>query len=191
MDTGFFASDTANADSLLTYMNMGRELTLDDITINEVDAILAGWKTKPATGRDTDTLAGDRIMAQALTAENVRISTQCKTILICFMPRKLTVDVKEFHRQLKLQEKGLNRLTPYQYQFNRAAYLSNPAKMRKLSKPLQEETRKKYKLKKYPNSPSSTSRPGLRNCSATWRPAPRCTILTWSRAGIIFLLQTP
>jgi hypothetical protein len=90
--------------------------------------------------------------ATASAASQARVSAQeeedetpqCRTLLICFMPKSPKIDMAEFRRQLALQEAGLNRMTPQQMLANRAAYLANPKGMRELSKPLQQQARDEY-----------------------------------------------
>lgn len=69
---------------------------------------------------------------------------RCSTGTICFMPISEDVDREEFRRQLKLQERALNGMTPGEMLANRAAYLANPVGMRRLSDPLQARTRDEY-----------------------------------------------
>ncbi|MDO5623034.1 MAG: polymorphic toxin type 15 domain-containing protein [Paracoccus sp. (in: a-proteobacteria)] len=64
------------------------------------------------------------------------------------MPVSTNIDREEFHRQLKLQEAALNRMTPGEMLGHRGAYLANPAGIRKLSEPLQERTRADYRATK-------------------------------------------
>lgn len=73
---------------------------------------------------------------------------RCRIAIIYFMPVSPTVDRDEFRRQLKLQEGALNGMTPSEMLGNRGAYLADPAGMRKLSEPLQEDTRAEYRLSK-------------------------------------------
>ncbi len=87
--------------------------------------------------------------------DNVRVDEdaerpRCKVQLICFMPVSPDVDRTEFRRQLKLQERALNAMTPGEMLGNRGAYLANPEGMRKLSEPLQAETRAEYYNAKLP-----------------------------------------
>lgn len=72
-------------------------------------------------------------------------SRKCRLLIICFMPTKPTVDLKEFERQMELQEKGLNAMTPQQMLANRAEYLADPIGMRAKSTPLQEQARQEYR----------------------------------------------
>ncbi|WP_288947776.1 polymorphic toxin type 15 domain-containing protein [uncultured Paracoccus sp.] len=73
---------------------------------------------------------------------------RCKVQLLCFMPVSPDVDRTEFRRQLKLQERALNAMTPGEMLGNRGAYLANPEGMRKLSEPLQARTRAEYRSSK-------------------------------------------
>ncbi|MER0240405.1 polymorphic toxin type 15 domain-containing protein [Fulvimarina sp. MAC8] len=79
---------------------------------------------------------------------NTRISEdsdrKCRTLIICFMPRKSSIDREEFKRQMELQQDGLNRMTPQQMLDNRGRYVAQPEMMRALSKPLQSQARNEY-----------------------------------------------
>lgn len=70
---------------------------------------------------------------------------RCRLLIICFMPTKSTIDLEEFKRQMKLQEQGLNNMSPNEMLLNQGKYLANPAGMRALSEPLQAKARQEYR----------------------------------------------
>lgn len=144
VDAGFLVPKIEKANRLLTHMNGGQLMTVDDITADEVDAILAGWKVRDRTREEDAERSGVKALSYAMTLDNVRITSRCRTIEICFMPREGSIDMVEFYRQLKLQQAGLNRLSPVEYEFNRAVYRYDPVAVREAAKPFQQKTRLKY-----------------------------------------------
>ena len=69
---------------------------------------------------------------------------RCRTLRLCFMPRSPSIDMNEYRRQLGLQERALNGMTPQQMLINRAMYLLDPEGMRRASAPLQQQARIEY-----------------------------------------------
>lgn len=158
----YFGADANinNANDLLA-MKTGRNLDFRTLPPEELEEIIEAPWPEPAQMRENwesvqrqraDEEDENTRAESETTPDNVRITgeeeeddTQCRTETICFMPQSPDVDMDEFRRQMKLQEAGLNRMTPGEMLTNRSAYLADPDGMRALSDPLQQRTRAEYR----------------------------------------------
>lgn len=155
---GVFSSNKGNAEKLVEHI-AGQKLELRELGDDEIEAMLQPYRVKnPAaqtTGPDEDPNEPERepqklAPAPLITAGNVRITSRCKELHRCFYPYGDGLDKDEFKRQLHLQERGLNKLSPPEYAANRARFIADPVGMRARSKPLQDKTRRDYRTKKRP-----------------------------------------
>jgi hypothetical protein len=78
------------------------------------------------------------------TEDNVSVRGQCRFITICFDSKGY--DAKEYARQLRMQQSGINAMTPSKWLANRTTFEipGMPQMLRKMSKPYQDVARLAY-----------------------------------------------